>query len=1714
MRSCAIHCLGWVLMALLCASSRGVGATYYDSEYLIDSWQTEQGLPENSANALVQSPDGYLWVATFGGLVRFDGMKFKVFNSLNTPELPSDGIVNLYLDHSDRLWVSTLKGIVVRERGKWSVLRKSHGSPSNYVRTFSEAAGVLCLTTFDGRVFRAQDGRTIELPSPPGEAGHGYYGHVDRKGTIWVGQDHFFGQWDGQRWVASPLAPLFTNNLRGLGTGRDGSLVAVSRNVLLRMNDGQVTAKSVLERDPNNLWRICEDSHANVWLCTQEQGVYRVAPSGVMRHFSTTNGLTQLGIRFVFEDREKNLWLGGSGGGFMRMRPRTFAQPDMSVLAPALRMSVVVEQSPGKILLGSYGGGLARMEHGRIDRVQPVRGGPMPRLVQSVLTDRIGNLWIGTYEKGVCVMDKNLELRALATADTGGNDAAALFEDSRGRIWIGGNETISLFANGQFRSFTNLAGLFLGGIKCFTEDPSNGGIWACSAEGLFRYEGGRWSEIKDAAGHSLDETICLRAESDGTLWIGGSTVPLRRLRGGILATISEARGLPVPTVASMLEDGLGYWWLGSSRGVVRIARSDLEQAANGGKGRLAGQAFNLSDGLPSLECVGGFQSTAMKDSQGRLWFATAKGVVTIDPRQLQINRLPPPVFIEQFRIEDSSGKQTSSSTSDFKPVVIPAGAREIKATFSALSYTAPEKIHFAYKIDGFRNDWEDIGNEPRLFFFPPGPGQYRFHVKAANNDGVWNEVGATLAFTVQPFVWQTLWFRLLACAGALGGTSLTVWRAGQSRANRKIERLERERALEQERARLASVVETTSDFVGFSTPDGRILFLNRAGRRLLGIGEAEVVHGINVAEHYPAWAEVLLRGTALPIAVREGTWTGELALKHRDGREIPVSQVIVAHRSPDGSLDFISTIARDISVPMRALDALRESEARLRNLTQAAFEAICISENGLIRDMNEQFLKMFGCERDETVGKPILDLVAPGSRALVEEAIRTDREGSHEHGLLRRDGTIFEAEARVKMIHVGDRSLRMTALRDVHERKQSELKHMRLAAIVEFSQEAIIGESLDGIITSWNRGAELIFGYSEAEVVGRPVLLLVPPGREPEQAEALALIARGEIVEHFESAGLRKDGSLVDISATVSPLKDGAGKVIGASKIARDVTERKRMETLAVGQRKILEMIAGDAPLPKTLDALLGIIEAQAEEMFCSILVLDPDGVHLRHVSAPRLPEAYTRAIDGEAIGPNAGSCGTAAYRRRPVFVADIASDPLWANYKAVALEHGLRACWSMPIFDGEQNVLGTFAVYHRRPVPPGAAELELVELASHTAAIAMGRQRAKAVLQETEAQLRQMQKMEGIGQLAGGVAHDFNNILSALLIQTELIGMVEHLPEEAREGLNHIQDFAQRAAGLTRQLLLFSRRQVMQARRLDLNELVMNLGKMLQRVIGEGVELQLNLHAAPLMVYADAGMLDQVLVNLAVNARDAMSGVGRVLIRTEETSWGEHARRLNPEAKPGRYAGFSVSDTGTGIPPAVMPRIFEPFFTTKAVGKGTGLGLATVFGIVKQHQGWITVDNHPGQGVTFQICLPMTVDNVEESAPSPAKLKSSGGTETILLVEDESAVRNLGRNILERHGYKVVAAADGMEALKLWGEHRGTVALLLTDLIMPGGLGGQELARRLQAEQPRLKVIFTSGYSADIAGREFHLGNGETFIQKPFGTEVLLETIRRSLDG
>jgi PAS domain S-box-containing protein len=778
----------------------------------------------------------------------------------------------------------------------------------------------------------------------------------------------------------------------------------------------------------------------------------------------------------------------------------------------------------------------------------------------------------------------------------------------------------------------------------------------------------------------------------------------------------------------------------------------------------------------------------------------------------------------------------------------------------------------------------------------------------------------------------------------------------------------------------------------------------------------------------------------------------------------------------DGRVIKVTGSFQDITAHKRAELAQRASERIMRTVLNLVPHAI-FAKDAHSRHLfvNNACAAANGMTPEEMVGKRDIDflvdkrqaerfmaddrqVIVSGEPRFISEEVLTNAKG--ETRVLQTTKVPFlDPNGHPAMMAVAVDITALTLANDALRQSGEQFRGLFEMASIGMAQ----ADAHSGRILRANRKLCEITGYSEAELTAMHVADITHPEDRAQERILMEKIISGELPGYqLDKRYIRKDGSVAWANVNATIIRDAAGRPLHRMATIEDVTKRRE-----AAREQMLLATAMD----------------QSVE---SIVITDVAGTILYVNPAFENVSGYTRA---EALGktPRLLKSG----RHDKSFYA-----ALWGT-----LQKG--EVWKGRIINKRKDN----SLYEEEATisPVRDAEGNIINF------VAIKLDVTRAV--ELENQLRHAQKMEAIGQLAGGVAHDFNNILAAMIMQTELTSMTKNLPPEAADGLRDIRAAATRAANLTRQLLLFSRRQIMQTAELDLNGVVTSLAKMLQRIIGEDVHLQLHLHPAPLLTRADGGMLDQVLMNLAVNARDAMPGGGSLTISTTAQSLDAGEARQHPDVAPGEYVGLIVSDTGCGIPPEIMPRIFEPFFSTKEVGKGTGLGLATVFGIVKQHRGWITVHSEVGRGTSISIYLPSVPPRTAAPSLPGADTVSKGGTETILLAEDDPAVRAAARGLLECHGYRILEAENGPAAVRLWKRHRASVALLLTDLVMPGGMSGHQLAQKLREEEPHLKVVYTSGYSSEVAGKDLALRTGENFVQKPFPADVLLATVRRCLD-
>ncbi|MBH0190878.1 MAG: PAS domain S-box protein [Nitrospira sp.] len=674
-------------------------------------------------------------------------------------------------------------------------------------------------------------------------------------------------------------------------------------------------------------------------------------------------------------------------------------------------------------------------------------------------------------------------------------------------------------------------------------------------------------------------------------------------------------------------------------------------------------------------------------------------------------------------------------------------------------------------------------------------------------------------------------------------------------------------------------------------------------------------------------------------------------------------------------------------------------------------------------------------------------------------------------------------------------------------------------SIVETALDGVITIDASGIVTDWNSQATVIFGWAREEAKGKPLTETIIPDRDREAhvrgiQEYLRTGAGPVLNRRIEVTARHKDGREFPVELSVSPAR--IGEVYMFSAFVRDITDRRRAERRLASQYAVTRVLADAATLD---DAVPKIIQAIGESLEWELGVfwrVDRQAGVLRCVSvwnAETLAvEDFVHKTQEQSFKPGEGLPGRIWDTGRPAWIPDVVRDGNFPRSETAA-KTGLHGAFAFPIRVGGEveGVIEFFSRYVQKP------DEELLNMMTDVG-LKVGqfgeRTRAEEALRLTEAQLRQAQKMEAVGRLAGGVAHDFNNLLTVIRGYSELTMHRLAPGDPSRSDIAEVKKAADRAAGLTGQLLAFSRRQFVSPKIVDVNAIVLNMDGMLRRLIGEDlIELYTDLDSQLWSIRADAGQIEQVIMNLAVNARDAMPTGGRLTIETRNITIGAESRQGMMTLEAGEYVMLAVRDSGHGMSEEVQAHLFEPFFTTKEAGKGTGLGLSTVYGIVKQSGGTIGIDSQLGQGTTCKIFFPKAEPVEQTVSVTGATADQARGRETILIVEDDPAVRGLVEEALRLKGYDVLIARHGIEALLTGAKHLGPIHLLLTDVVMPQ-MSGPEVAEQLAIVRPSMKVMYMSGYPDHPVFSKGGVKEGTTFLQKPFTVEALTQKVREVLDG
>ena len=769
-------------------------------DYFLRSWNTENGLPDNAVTAVVQVHDGYLWLGTYGGLVQFDGVRFTVFNSANVPGLQSDRVTSVYEDGRETLWIGHERGDLTRYRdGKFeSIPVHETGVRRKISAIGADKDGDIWMLNEEGTLVRARDGATCALPNTDGVAEMAQ----DGTGKLWVMSGGQLAVLEnGQLMTLSN-----TNDSNGVGTyvqgicaSRDGGLWIVSDGQVRKWNGHAMSENRGTNPCNATVVVMLETKSGALAMGTSNDGLCLLFSNRAVLHFDHANGFPNDWIRCLQEDREGTLWVGAGNVGLVALRPgniETLDAPDH--WQGRVPLSIAAARD-GAMWVGSEGAGLYRFLAGEWKRYGE-NDGLSNSYVWCVSEDSQGRMWAGTWGGGM-FMQQDGRFITPPGLENINVPMPAILQSPDGVTWIGTASGLLRYENGAVKWFGEKDGLKVPDVRTIVQ-ARDGTVWfGMLGGGLGRLKNGQLEQFLKSDGLSSDYVQCLHLDADGALWIGTYGSGLDRFKNGRFDKITTAKGLPNNFICGIEEDSHGNFWISSHGGIFRVSQKALDGCADGRIVSVNCLTYGKGDGLPSLECSGGLQPAACKLADGRICFPTSKGLVIVNPDDVKISHLPPPVVIENVIVGGHALEQNSDGKS---PLKIPPGLQRFEFHYTGLSFVAPEKIQFQYRLEGWEKDWVDAASSKRVaeYSYIP-PGNYTFHVRACNSDGVWNETGASLALIVLPHFWQTFWFHTLTVLAAIAFVVGIVLFITRRRMRLKLERIERQQALERERTRIA-----------------------------------------------------------------------------------------------------------------------------------------------------------------------------------------------------------------------------------------------------------------------------------------------------------------------------------------------------------------------------------------------------------------------------------------------------------------------------------------------------------------------------------------------------------------------------------------------------------------------------------------------------------------------------------------------------------------------------------------------------------------------------------------------------------------------------------------------------------------------------------------------------------------------------------------------
>jgi diguanylate cyclase (GGDEF)-like protein len=770
------------------------------TQYTHQVWRAEEGLPQNSVQAIAQTRDGYLWLGTQEGLVRFDGVRFVVFDEKNAPVLKNTNVLALCAGANGDLWIGTRGGGLVRlSNGVFTQFLKSEGLPNDFVRSvFEDSRGRLWVGT-EGGLARLEQGRFVPVhPLPAASSPEVVLAIAESGDDMWLGTDGA-----GLLRLRGQKTESFTRKdglpsdvIRCLHADPDGTLwIGTRGGGLVRLRRGQFTSFPTQGGVWNTIGSgaIHRDRDGNLWVGTRGGGLLRLHGEEIAA-FTKKDGLGSDIVMCVYEDREGTLWVGTDGEGLHRFKNGKVTTFSVQEGLPNNMLLPIYEDRRGTLWLGSYGGGLAAMRDGRFSSYTTAQG-LVSDMIASLAGDGAGNLWIGTDGGGLDRFRDGRFTHYAAAQGLSSNRVISLLVDREGNLWVGTyGGGLDLMQGEKFLVYGKAEGLTNQMINALTQDRE-GNLWiGTDGGGLNRFRDGRFHALTTRDGLAHDTVYRIYEDTDGVLWIG-SFAGLSRFKNGKFTTYTTQNGLFDNKIFQILEDDDGNLWMSCNKGIFRVSKKQLNDFAAGTVSSITSTAFGKADGMKSSECNGTSQPAGWKSRDGTLWFPTTIGAVRIDPRHLVTNSVAPPVSIEDVIID----KKHLSGTGALRAL---PGAGELEIHYAALSLVDAEKVRFRYRLEGFDSAWVDPGTRRTAFYTNTPPGHYRFRVIACNNDGLWNEEGSSIEITLEPHFYQTLWFYGLCALGValIGFGSHTYRVRSLTRRKRELIRLVSERTQQLEDA--------------------------------------------------------------------------------------------------------------------------------------------------------------------------------------------------------------------------------------------------------------------------------------------------------------------------------------------------------------------------------------------------------------------------------------------------------------------------------------------------------------------------------------------------------------------------------------------------------------------------------------------------------------------------------------------------------------------------------------------------------------------------------------------------------------------------------------------------------------------------------------------------------------------------------------------------